>query len=95
MATLLPFPGLVVKSEWADQVVTGPYDAYTPEQRIKISRDNPYSFLNVTKSREDLPEESRDDVENLLASCSDAMSLLYGANVYNSHDEPSLFLYRL
>ena len=95
MATLLPFPGLVVKSEWADQVVTGPYDAYTPEQRIKISRENPYSFLNVTKSREDLPEESRDDVENLLASCSDAMNLLYEADVYNSYDEPSLFLYRL
>ena len=95
MATLLPFPGLVVKSEWADQVVTGPYDAYAPEQRIKISRENPYSFHHGTTSREDLPDESRDDIESLVACCSDAMNLLYGADVYNSHDKPSLFLYRL
>jgi len=95
VATLVPFPGLVVKSEWADRVTTGPYDAYTPEQRTRISEKNPYSFLNVTKSREDLPEESRNDIEALLISCSDAMQRLYNANVYNSHDEPSLFLYRL
>ena len=69
MTTLLPFPGLVVKSEWADQVTTGPYDAYTPEQRTSISEENPYSFLNVTKSREDLPEELREDVGSLLDSC--------------------------
>ena len=95
MTTLLPFPGLVVKSEWADQVTTGPYDAYTPEQRTSISEENPYSFLNVTKSREDLPEELREDVGSLLDSCSEAMQRLYDADVYNSHDEVSLFLYRL
>ena len=95
MATLVPFPGLVIKSEWADQVTTGPYDAYTSEQRTKISEENPYSFLNVTKSREDLPEESRNDIEDLLINCSNAMQRLYNADVYDSHDEPSLFLYRL
>tara|TARA_B100000678_G_scaffold174448_1_gene145478 strand:- start:183 stop:287 length:105 start_codon:yes stop_codon:yes gene_type:complete len=28
---LRPFPGMVVDPEWVDRVISGPYDAYTPE----------------------------------------------------------------
>ena len=95
MSVLHPFPGLVVHSEWAERVTTGPYDAYSPDERAALSETNPYSFLNVTRSMEDVPEERRHDVDGLLAECAEAMDRLYSVGAYRSFEDPALFLYRL
>ncbi|MED5583154.1 MAG: DUF1015 family protein, partial [Actinomycetota bacterium] len=92
---LRPFPGMVVDPEWVDRVISGPYDAYTPEQRVAMAAENPYSFLHVTRSQEDLPPEQRDDIDGLIGYCADSMHRLYDAGVYRCHDEPVLFLYRM
>ena len=95
MSVLRPFPGLIVDPAWADRVTTGPYDAYSPDERAAISESNPYSFLNVTRSQEDVPVEWRDDVDWLIGQCVQSMQRIYDAGAYVEHDEPSLFLYRL
>ena len=95
MPRLKGFPGLVIKPEWVEKVTTGPYDSYTPEQRQVITSENQLSFLNITRSLEDLPVEQRNDVEGLLNECKEAMDHLYKADVYQSFDEPSLFIYRI
>ena len=95
MPRLKGFPGLVVKPEWVEKVTTGPYDSYTPEQRQVITSENQLSFLNVTRSLEDLPVEQGNDAEGLLNECKEAMDHLYKADVYQSFDEPSLFIYRI
>ncbi len=95
MSVLRPFPGLVVDPAWADRVTTGPYDAYSPAERVAIAESNPYSFLNVTRSQEDVPAEWRDDVDWLIGQCAESMQRIYDAGAYRAHDEPSLFLYRL
>ena len=95
MSVLHPFPGLVVHSEWAERVTTGPYDAYSPDERAALAEANPYSFLNVTRSMEDVPEERRHDVDGLLAECAEAMDRLYDVGAYRSFEDPALFLYRL
>ena len=92
---LRPFPGLVVDPDWADRVISGPYDAYTPTQRAATAAQNPYSFLHVTRSQEDLPPEQRDDIDGLIAYCAESMRRLYDAGAYRCHDEPTLFLYRM
>ena len=95
MPRLKGFPGLVIKPEWVEKVTTGPYDSYTPEQRQVIISENTFSFLNVTRSFEDLPAEKHNDVEELLNDCKKAMDHLYKADVYQAFDEPSLFIYRI
>ena len=95
MSVLRPFPGLVVDPKWADRVTTGPYDAYTAAERVAIAESNPYSFLNVTRSQEDVPAEWHNDVDWLIGQCAESMQRIYDAGAYRSHDEPSLFLYRL
>jgi uncharacterized protein (DUF1015 family) len=92
---LRPFPGLVVDPAWAGRVTTGPYDAYSPAERVAIAESNPYSFLNVTRSQEDVPAEWRDDVDWLIGQCAESMQRIYDAGAYRAHNEPSLFLYRL
>ncbi len=95
MSLLRPFPGLVVRPDWAERVTTGPYDAYSAAERIAIAESNPYSFLNVTRSQEDVPEDRREDVDWLIDQCAESMQRIYDAGAYAEHDEPSLFLYRL
>ena len=95
MSRLKGFPGLIIKPEWVKKVTTGPYDAYTPEQRQVITSENPFSFLNVTRSFEDLPTEKQNDIEGLLNDCKEAMNHLYETKVYQTFDEPSLFIYRI
>ena len=92
---LRPFPGLVVDPAWADRVISGPYDAYTPAQRSAMAAENPFSFLHVTRSQEDVPPEQRDDIEGLIGYCAASMHRLYDAGAYQCHDEPVLFLYRM
>ena len=92
---LRPFPGLVVNPAWADRVISGPYDAYTPAQRSAMAAENPYSFLHVTRSQEDVPPEQRDDIDGLIDYCAASMHRLYDAGAYRCHDEPVLFLYRM
>ena len=95
MTLLRPFPGLVIRPEWADRVTTGPYDAYSSAQRAALAAVNQFSFLHVTRSQEDVAPERRYDIEGLLNGCSAAMQQLYDVDAYVPHDEPALFLYRL
>ena len=89
------FPGIVIKPDWVEKVTTGSYDSYSPEERAVISSNNPYSFLNVTKSLEDLPSDQRDNIDGLLDGCLKAMDSLYEAEVYQDFNTPSLFIYRI
>jgi uncharacterized protein (DUF1015 family) len=95
MTLLRPLPGLVIRPEWVERVTTGPYDAYSSAERAAIAAVNQFSFLHVTRSREDVAPERRYDVEGLLNGCSAAMQQLYDVDAYVQHDEPTLFLYRL
>jgi len=95
VSVLRAFPGLVIDPTWADRVTTGPYDAYSPEERVAIAQSNPYSFLNVTRSQEDVPIDRRDNVDWLIHQCVESMQRIYEAGAYRPHNEPSLFLYRM
>lgn len=55
MAVLKPFRGLRPVAALAQQVVSPPYDVLDSEEARKITADNPYSFLRVTKAEVDLP----------------------------------------
>ena len=82
MTLLRPFPGLVIRPEWADRVTTGPYDAYSSAQRAALAAVNQFSFLHVTRSQEDVAPERRYDIEGLLNGCSAAMQQLYDVDAY-------------
>jgi len=92
---LRPFPGLVVDPAWADRVISGPYDAYTPEQRIAIAAANPDSFLHVTRSQEDVEPDKRNDIDGLVNESAVSLQRLLDKGVYRPHNKPTLFLYRM
>ena len=55
MATIKPFKALRPKPELVKQVASRPYDVLNSEEAREESKNNPLSFLHVTKSEIDLP----------------------------------------
>lgn len=91
--TLEPFRALVVRPDAADRVVSGPYDGYSAVERRAVVAAEPLSYLNVTRTPEDLDDgQTIDDLEDLVRH---AMDRIVAADVYRTVDEPSLYLYEL
>ena len=56
MAIIRPFKALRPTTELAQQVASRPYDVLNSEEAKIEAKDNPYSFLHITKPEIDLPE---------------------------------------
>lgn len=56
MATLKPFKGIRPVKDKAHLIASLPYDVLTKEEARALAKDNPYSFLHVTKPEIDLPD---------------------------------------
>ena len=58
MAQIKPFNALRPKTEIAAQVASKPYDVLNSEEARAEAKDNPFSFLHITKSEIDLPQDT-------------------------------------
>ena len=92
---LEPFAGWLVKPEWADRVISRAYDNLTAGQRRSIVKENPYSYVNVTRSSEDLLDDEDLSIDNLVTQGAAALTRLLDAEVFAPTGRRSLYLYRL
>ena len=92
---LEPFAGWLVKPEWADRVISRAYDNLTPGQRRSIASENPYSYVNVTRSSEDLLDDETLSLDNLVTQGAAALTRLLDAEVFSPTGRRALYLYRL
>ncbi|MCY4295183.1 MAG: DUF1015 family protein [Acidimicrobiaceae bacterium] len=92
---LAPYAGWLVKPEWAERVVSRAYDNLTAGQRRTIIEANPYSYVNVTRSSEDMIGDDDLSIYRLVASGADALTRLMDAAVFAPIGRAALHLYRL
>ena len=90
-----PFSGWMVKPEWADRVISRAYDNLTPDQRRSITLANPYSYVNVTRSNEDILDDDDLSIPNLVTHGAAALTRLLDAEVFAETGRRALYLYRL
>ncbi|MEO7309469.1 MAG: DUF1015 family protein [Chitinophagaceae bacterium] len=57
MAIIAPFKALRPAAQFASQVASRPYDVMNREEAKTEAQGNPHSFLHITRSEIDLPEE--------------------------------------
>lgn len=57
MAIIAPFKALRPAAQHASQVASRPYDVMNREEAKTEAQGNPYTFLHITRSEIDLPEE--------------------------------------
>ena len=95
MAIIKPFRAIRPEASFAEKVASPPYDVLNSKEAREYSKGNPYSFLHVTKSEIDFPEETdvhSEDVynkakENLLKMISDGTLL--------KEQQPCYYIYQL
>jgi uncharacterized protein (DUF1015 family) len=94
MALIKPFAALRPKAELAGKICELPYDVMSSEEARELAKDNPLSFLHVSKPEIDLPkgtdlysaavyEKGKENFTRLISQ---------GALVQDQH--PSFYLYR-
>lgn len=90
-----PFAGMVVHPDWAERVISRAYDNLSPLQRQALVASNPYSYMNVTRSREDLFDNTILSQEDLVMEGAAALVRLLNAEAFTATGRPALYLYRL
>lgn len=90
-----PFAGMVVHPDWAERVISRAYDNLSAQQRRSLVATNPYSYMNVTRSREDLFDNTDFSRDDLVTDGAAALTRLLSARAFTPTGRPALYLYRL
>ena len=95
MVSTTALPIQLVEQEWADRVPSPAHDALTPAMRRHTLEHNPYSYLGVTRSRDDLADQTTMTDDQLLHAGRAALGSLLAAKVFSPPGASRYLVYRL
>lgn len=95
MAIIKPFKALRPIVELADRVASRPYDVLNSAEARAEAKDNPYSFLHVTKAEIDLPEEMDIHDMSVYEKAKENLTQFILENILVPDDKPCYYIYRL
>ncbi len=95
MSRLIPASLRVVNQAWAERVVSPAYDAMTPSTRREWAKGNEDSYLNVTRSPEDIPPEDRVTAVELAELGRASLQILLDKGAFGDLAEPGVYIYQL
>ncbi|MFN7141411.1 MAG: DUF1015 domain-containing protein, partial [Limisphaerales bacterium] len=94
MATIKPFPALRPKPELAAKICELPYDVMSSEEARKIAKDNPLSFLHVSKPEIDLPAGTDLYSAEVYAKGKENFERLIQQGALSQDNKPCFYFYR-
>ncbi len=95
MAAVSPFRALRPTPDAAGRVASVPYDVVSTEEARQLAKDNPLSFLRVTRAEIDLPAETNPYDGRVYAQAVRNFEDLKRAAPLVQETEPSLYFYRV
>lgn len=95
MATIHPFRALRPDPARAAAVSSVPYDVVTTEEARELARNNPFSFLRVTRSEIDLPPDADPYAARVYQRARENFQKLRETAPLIVDAAPSLYFYRL
>jgi uncharacterized protein (DUF1015 family) len=95
MAIIEPFKGLRPKPELAEQVASRPYDVLSSEEARVEAKDNPYSFLHITKSEIDLPAGINVHSPLVYQKAKENLDRFVAEKILFHEDKPCYYIYAL
>ncbi len=95
MAGLFPFRALRPTPAAAKDVAAVPYDVVTTEEAVSLARDNPLSFLRVSRPEIDLPPGTDPHADIVYDKAARNFRSLQASAPLVREDDPSLYVYRL
>ncbi|MGN6385236.1 MAG: DUF1015 domain-containing protein [Verrucomicrobiota bacterium] len=94
MATVKPFRALRPKPELAAKICELPYDVMSSEEAREIAKDNPLSFLHVSKPEIDLPSGTDVYSPAVYAKGKENFDRMIAQGVLVQDEAPHFYLYR-
>ena len=95
MAQIKPFQAVRPKSEMAQQVASPPYDVLNSAEAKADAAGNPYSFLHVTKSEIDLPEDTDIHSPLVYEKANANLQQLIEDGILFKEEKPCYYIYQL
>lgn len=94
MAQIKPFPALRPKPELASRICELPYDVMSSDEAREIAKDNPLSFLHVSKPEIDLPASTDVHDDSVYAKGKENFDKLISQGALKQDSQPCFYLYR-
>ena len=95
MATTKPFNALRPKPELVKQIASRPYDVLNSEEARDEAKDNPHSFLHVTKSEIDLPVNIDTHSHAVYQKAKENLQQFIHDGILFSEEKPCYYIYQL
>jgi uncharacterized protein (DUF1015 family) len=94
MAIVRPFRAVRPAKEFADKVISLPYDVMNREEAANMAEGNPYSFLHICRSEIDLPEVQNPYTEPVYAKAKQNIDGMLANEILIRDAEPLLYIYK-
>ncbi len=95
MSKIKPFRALRPAAANAKQVSSVPYDVLNAQEARAIAVENPLSFLHVSRSEIDLPEDVNPYSDEVYKRAKENFKKLQSDGVLQVENEPALYVYQL
>ncbi|HRE38917.1 MAG TPA: DUF1015 domain-containing protein, partial [Chitinophagaceae bacterium] len=95
MAIIKPFRALRPKSELSQLVASRPYDVLNSDEARTEAKDNPFSFLHVTKSEIDLAPETDIHSVAVYEKAKENLQELIKHGILFQEDKDCYYIYQL
>jgi uncharacterized protein (DUF1015 family) len=96
MAIIKPFNALRPKTEIASQLASKPYDVLNSEEARAEAKENPFSFLHVTKSEIDLPEGTNPHSQDVYNKAKEnLLKFINKDDILFREEKPCYYIYQL
>ncbi|HEV8079091.1 MAG TPA: DUF1015 family protein [Chitinophagaceae bacterium] len=95
MITITPFTALRPEAQYAKLVASKPYDVLSSKEAKIEAEGNPYSFLHITKSEIDLPEEMDPYSQKVYEKAKENLDAFISRNVLFKENKACYYIYQL
>ena len=95
MANISPFKALRPRPELARQVASRPYDVLNSKEAREEAVGNPYSFLHITKSEIDLPEDTDIHSKPVYEKAKENITAFIQRSILFREDKACYYIYQL
>lgn len=95
MININPFKALRPEAQLAKQVASRPYDVLNSKEAKIEAQGNPASFLHITKSEIDLPEDTDIHSQEVYDKAKENLDAFISRNILFRESKPCYYIYRL
>ena len=95
MITIIPFNALRPEAQHAKTVASRPYDVLNSKEAKTAAQGNPNSFLHITKSEIDLPENTDIHSQQVYDKAKENLDAFISRGILFRENKPCYYIYRL